>query len=129
MRHARRRHVPGFTLVELLVVLAIVALLLTISLPRYFQSIDSAREAVLSDNLRNTRQTIDNFYSDTGRYPRSLDELVDRKYLRMLPMDPITDSQTSWVIVPPAEGDKGEVYNIRSSAPGSARNGRPFADF
>ena len=67
----------GFTLIEILVVLAIVALLLTISLPRYFQSVDVAKERVLMENLRTTRDSIDKFYGDTGRYPDSLEELID----------------------------------------------------
>lgn len=118
----------GFTLIELLVVLAIVALLLTLALPRYFQSIDTSKEAVLRDNLRTTRETIDKFYSDTGRYPKSLDELVDKKYLHALPLDPITDSTATWIIVPPEDGEKGNVYNIKSGAPGNAKDGKLYAD-
>jgi len=117
----------GFTLIELLVVLAIVALLLTLSMPRYFQSIETGKEAVLMENLRLTRETIDKFYGDTGRYPDSLDELVDRKYLRALPVDPITESTTTWIVVPPEESGKGSVFSIKSGAPGQLRDGRPFA--
>jgi general secretion pathway protein G len=118
----------GFTLIELLVVLAIVALLLTLAMPRYFQNIDSSKEAILRDNLRITRDTIDKFYGDTGRYPKSLDEMVERKYLRALPLDPITDSSTTWVIVPPDDTDKGNVYSIKSGAPGNTKDGKPYAD-
>lgn len=117
----------GFTLIELLVVLAIVALLATIALPRYFQSIDTSKEAILQENLRLTRDTIDKFYGDTGRYPESLNELVQKKYLRALPMDPILASATAWVIVPPDDTAKGNVYSIRSSAPGNNRAGKPFS--
>jgi general secretion pathway protein G len=119
----------GFTLIELLVVLAIVALLLTLAMPRYFQSIDSSKETILRDNLRTTRDTIDKFYGDTGRYPKSLDELVEKKYLRALPLDPITDSTATWVIVPPDDADKGNVYSIKSGAPGNSKDGKPYADF
>jgi general secretion pathway protein G len=125
-RNAKR---SGFTLIELLVVLAIVALLLTLALPRYFQSIDTSKEAILRDNLRITRETIDKFYGDTGRYPKSLDELVEKKYLRSLPLDPITDSTATWVIVPPEDTEKGNVYSIKSGAPGNAKDGRPYADW
>ncbi|MGZ3241900.1 MAG: type II secretion system protein [Burkholderiaceae bacterium] len=118
----------GFTLIELLVVLAIVALLLTIAVPRYFQSIDTAKETILTDNLRITRETIDKFYGDTGRYPESLDELVNKKYLRALPVDPITESAATWAVVPPAEGAQGKVYSIKSGAVGKNRAGQPFAD-
>lgn len=123
---AKLRH-RGFTLIELLVVLAIVALLATIALPRYFQSIDTSKEAILQENLRLTRDTIDKFYGDTGRYPESLNELVQKKYLRALPMDPILASATAWVIVPPDDTAKGSVYSIRSSAPGNNRAGKPFS--
>jgi len=79
---AARRALRGFTLIELIVVMAIVSLLLTLALPRYFQSIDTSKETVLKENLRTVRETIDKFYGDTGRYPESLEELVERKYLR-----------------------------------------------
>lgn len=97
----RLRQTRGFTLVELLVVLAIVALLLTLAVPRYFHSIDQARETILIDNLATVRSTIDKFYGDTGRYPDSLEELVEKKYLRTLPFDPVANSSTAWVLIPP----------------------------
>jgi len=125
-KHARLR---GFTLIELLVVLGIVALLLTLAVPRFFPSVDSARETILADNLRNTRAVIDQFYSDTGRYPQSLDELVEKKYLRGLPVDPITESTDTGIIVPPEDTSQGGVYSIRSGAPGVARNGRPYQEW
>jgi general secretion pathway protein G len=119
----------AFTLIELLVVLAIVALLLSLSVPRYFQSIAVSKETILADNLRITRETIDKFYGDTQRYPDSLQELVDKKYLRALPFDPITESSATWVVVPPADGASGKVYEIYSGASGAARDGRAFVNF
>jgi len=113
----------GFTLIELLVVLSIVSLLLTLAVPRYFQSIDAARDTVLVDNLRTTREVLDKFYGDTGRYPDSLEELVEANYLQGLPFDPVRDSRTAWVLEAPKEGVKGKVYNLRSSAPGNNRRG------
>ena len=118
----------GFTLIELLVVLAIIASLLTLSVPRYFKSLDKAGDTVLAENLRLTREVIDQYYGDTGQYPDSLDQLVEKKYLRSLPVDPITESTQTWIIVAPAAGTRGKVYNLRSGAPGSARNGKRFAD-
>jgi general secretion pathway protein G len=126
---SRKRHSSGFTLIELLVVLAIVALLASLAMPRYFQSIDTAKETVLADNLRMTRETIDKFYADTGRYPETLSELVEKKYLRSLPFDPIADSAINWVLEAPEASDKGAIYSIKSSAPGTDRNGKLFADF
>lgn len=119
----------GFTLIELLVVLGIVALLLTLAVPRFFPSIDSAKDTILADNLRNTRAVIDQFYSDTGRYPDSLDQLVEKKYIRAVPIDPLTESTTTWIVVPPEDGTKGAVYTIKSGAPGNDRNGKPYADW
>ena len=117
--HKNFRPGRGFTLIELLVVLSIVSLLLTLAVPRYFQSIDAARDAVLVDNLRTAREVLDKFYGDTGRYPDSLDELVEKNYLKTLPFDPIRASSSAWVVEPPKEGTKGKVYNLRSSASGS----------
>lgn len=122
---ARRR---GFTLIELIVVLAIVSLMLTLAAPRYFQSLDASKETILMENLRTVRETIDKFYGDNGRYPESLDELVDKHYLRGPPFDPVTDSFTTWTIVPPANGKPGKVYDLKSGAEGNARDGRPLKD-
>ena len=114
--HAARAR--GFTLIELLVVLGIVALLLTLAVPRYFPSLDKAKETVLADNLRNLRITIDQYHGDTGRYPDTLEQLVDKKYLRAMPIDPITDSDSSWLIVPPPDDTPGQVYDVKSGAHG-----------
>lgn len=122
------RRAPGFTLIELLVVLAIVATLLTIALPRYFNSLDSSKETVLIENLRVTRDAIDRFYSDKGRYPEGLDELVSSRYLRGKPVDPIAESDSAWKLIPPPGDLKGKVYDIRSSAAGQAKDGRTYGD-
>ena len=119
----------GFTLIELLVVLGIIALLLTLAVPRYFPSVDKSKEIVLADNLRNVRQVLDQYYGDTGRYPDSLEQLVDKKYLRAMPVDPITDSDSTWIIVPPEDVAKGGIYNIKSGAPGTDRSGKPYSDW
>jgi general secretion pathway protein G len=119
----RLRGSRGFTLIELLIVLAIVSLLLTLAMPQYFHSIDVSKEKVLAENLLVTRDAIDKFYGDVGRYPDSLDELVDKHYLRALPFDPITDSATTWVIVPPDEQFPGKVYDLKSGAEGATLDG------
>jgi general secretion pathway protein G len=116
----------GFTLIELLVVLAIVSMLLTLAVPRFFSSVDTAKETILVENLRLTRETLDKFYADTGRYPDSLDELVEAQYLKNLPNDPVVDSRTAWKIVPPKAGLNGKVFDLHSSAPGKNRLGQPF---
>lgn len=119
----RRR---GFTLIELLVALAILATLLAIAVPRYFQNIDKANEAVLRENLTVLRDAIDKFYSDTGKYPEALDDLVKRKYLRKIPLDPMTHSSAAWVVVPPENRETGGVFDIHSSAAEIARDGTRF---
>ena len=119
---------PGFTLIELLVVLAVVALLLTIAMPRYFGSVEAAKESALVQTLKVTRDAIDHFYADKGRYPDSLEELVDQKYLRSMPVDPMVDSSTGWVLVPPSSEQKGLLRDIRSTAPGIGRDGKSFTD-
>lgn len=116
----------GFTLIELLVVLTIVALLLSLALPRYFRSIDVSRETILKENLRITRGTIDQYFRDTGRYPEDLQELVTKRYLHALPVDPITESSATWMLVAPGDPDMGKLYDLHSGAQGSTRDGTPF---
>jgi general secretion pathway protein G len=119
----------GFTLIELLVVMAILALLLTLATPRYFNHIEKSKEVVLRQNLVSVRDAIDKYYSDTGKYPETLGDLVTKKYLRRIAFDPITDSAATWIIVPPEQADKGGVYDIRSGAPGKARDGSVFKEW
>ena len=121
------RH-KGFTLIELLVVLAIIAVLLTLAVPRYFQTIEASKETILTENLHATRDALDKFYGDNGRYPDTLAELVEKRYLRSAPVDPITESSTTWVLVPPEDQFKGNIYDIKSGAPGNARDGQAFSD-
>jgi len=119
----------GFTLIELLVALAIVALLLSVAVPRYFGSLARAEEAVLKENLTLLRDAIDKHYADTGRYPGSLEELATKRYLRAIPADPITQSAATWVVVPPADPRQGAVYDVRSGAEGAGRDGKPYAQW
>jgi general secretion pathway protein G len=119
----------GFTLIELLVVMAIIAVLLTIATPRYFHSVDKSKEAVLRQNLVLTRQVIDKYFSDNGKYPETLDELVTKKYLRSLPYDPITESNSTWVIIAPDTPDKSGVYDIKSGATGAGIDGTAYKEW
>jgi general secretion pathway protein G len=123
--HKRHR---GFTLIELIVVMSIVSLLLTLAAPRYFRSIDRSKETVLKTNLVATRDALDKFHADTGRYPEQLAELVSRHYLRTLPWDPIADSAQAWVITAPADGQPG-VYDLHSGADGEGADGTPYAQW
>jgi len=121
----RRR---GFTLIELLVVMAIIATLLSVALPRYFGSVERSKEVTLQQSLSVMRDAIDKFYADQGRYPEQLEDLVASRYLRELPLDPITSQRTTWVLVPPPEASatKGRVYDVHSGAPGKTADGRDF---
>src|SRR5262245_60278434 len=117
----------GFTLVELLVVLAIIATLLTLAAPRYFSSVDRSKEAVLRENLFQLRDAIDKYHADKGRYPATLEALAVDRYLRRVPLDPVTDSATTWVVVAPADPQQGGVYDVRSGAAGTAIDGSEFS--
>ena len=116
----------GFTLIELLVVLAIVATLLTLALPRYFGSVDKSKEAVLKENLFQMREAISRHYADKGKYPETLDALAANKYLRSVPLDPITESTATWIVLQPQDPQKGGVYDVRSGAQGKARDGTEY---
>jgi general secretion pathway protein G len=127
MQHGKRAR--AFTLIELLVVLAIVATLALIAAPRVVQHDVTAKEAVLRDNLRQTRVVIEQFYGDLGRYPETLDELVERGYLRAVPRDPMAESTTVWRIVAPPAGHAGTVYDIKSGSIATALDGTPYASW
>ncbi|NQZ53772.1 MAG: prepilin-type N-terminal cleavage/methylation domain-containing protein [Piscirickettsiaceae bacterium] len=118
----------GFTFVEVMVVMAIVALLLTIALPRYFSGLERAKEAILHQDLMTMRDAIDHYHSDKGIYPESLESLVEQKYLRAMPVDPITEQDDTWLIVPLADYSIG-VYDIRSGAEGTASDGTEYIDW
>lgn len=127
MRMRRR----GFTLIELIVVLALVALLASIAAPRYFRSVERAREAALRTSLNVMRDAIDKFVADQGRHPGSLEELVQRRYLRTVPEDPVTGRSDSWVLLPPPEQslDQQGVGDVRSGAAGRGSDGRPYQSY
>jgi general secretion pathway protein G len=111
----------GFTLVELMVVLTVIALLLSVVVPDYVGRVRKAEEAVLKENLMLMRDALDKHYADAGKYPASLDELVSKRYLRAIPPDPFTASPQTWVAVPPTNPERGGVYDVRSAAKGYER--------
>jgi general secretion pathway protein G len=121
-----RRH--GFTLIELIVVMAIIALLVSIVAPRYYRTVDKARDASLKTTLNVVRDAIDKYAADRDQYPESLDELVSRGYLRQVPEDPVTGQKDSWQMLPPAASSvmKGRVADVRSGAAGQGLDGTPY---
>jgi len=118
----------GFTLIEMLVVMAIIGGLLALAAPRYFKHVDRAKETVLKSDLASMRDALDKFFADTGRYPANLEELVSSRYLRKVPPDPITESTSSWRVVAPADPELGGVYDVKSGADGLTRDGRPYGE-
>ena len=120
----------GFTLLELLVVMAIIATLLTIAVPRYFRSLERSREAVLRQDLVALRESIDRFYGDTGKYPPTLAVLVEKHYLRSIPVDPIARASDKWVVVNNSEDPEDDgIKDVKSGAEGMAENGVPYAEW
>jgi general secretion pathway protein G len=110
----RKPQPRGFTLIEMVVVMTLIALLLTLAVPRYFHALDNGRVAVQRQNLSTLRDSIDKFYGDLGRYPDTLDELVSKRYLREVPIDPMTE-KADWTLVPPSDAGTGAIYDVRSS--------------
>lgn len=119
----------GFTLIELLVVMAIIAILLTIAGPRYFGHLDRARENTLHQSLAVMRDAIDKYRADTGVWPQDIQELVAKRYLRAVPQDPVTGSTETWEIVPPPDRIEPGMWDVRSGAPGTARDGTRYGEW
>ncbi len=135
---ARLRDCRGFTLIELMIVVSIIGILAAIAAPNYQWGIIRAREAVLREDLYNFTTTIDQFYADQGKWPDSLQELVDKKYLRDIPVDPFTKSKETWVVLPPIEptGDvvneergQGAVFDVHSGSNLIGSNNIPYNEW
>jgi general secretion pathway protein G len=115
----------GFTLIELMVVMVIIAMLISLALPRYFEGLKRAREAVLQEDLSVMRKAIDHYHADKNTYPTSLQALVTERYLQFIPEDPITNSAETWqTVMPPDKTNR--VYDIRSGSTETASNGTPY---
>lgn len=119
----------GFTLIELLVVLAVLAILASLVVPRYVERVDDAREVVLKQNLVGLRTAIDQFYRDKGRYPETLTELATLRYVRAVPVDPITGRVDTWIPVPAKGGGEKSIFDIKSGAPGDSKDGTAYASW
>ena len=119
----------GFTLIELAIVMAMIALLLTFALPRYFDGLERAKETVLRQDLKTMRDAIEQFHADRGIYPETLEDLVTQRYLHAVPVDPISESPETWVGTPPPEPERGMIYDIHSGAEGQAQDGTYYAEW
>ena len=121
MKPAHAHKTRGFTLIELVVVMAIIGLLLTIAVPRYMHSIERGKEQVRQQNVAVMRNAIDQYYGDNGQYPETLDELVAKHYLRAVPVDPV-NGDDKWAVIASPDETKPGVYDV---APASALQGAP----
>ena len=124
----------GFTLIELLVVASILVVLAGLGLVQYKNGVTRAREGVLKTDLFNLRDGIDQFYADKGMYPATLDDLVSSGYLRRVPDDPFTMSNSSWQTIP-SEPDPTNpsaapgVYDVKSGSDATALDGTKYSDW
>ena len=123
------RDAAGFTLIELLVVMTIIGVLLTIAVPRYFRTVERSKETVLRRDLATVRESIDHYYGDLGQYPDALPALVDKHYIRSVPVDPFTKSAETWLIVESDDPDHPGVRDIHSGSPDSGADGSPFVSW
>lgn len=125
----------GFTLIELIVVCAIIGILSAVAVGNYRRSIVKAKEAALQQDLYTMRTLINQYFADKGKYPSDLQALVDDHYLQVIPKDPLTDSSETWV-TEPAELDSAEdistepgIANVKSGAEGTGLDGRSYSEF
>lgn len=132
----------GFTLIELMIVMTIIGILVAVAAPNYQWALIRAREAVLRENLYSIRSAIDQFYADQGKYPETLADLVNKRYLHTIPRDPFTSKDNTWIIItPPADTPVGMfqgtslstaqslVYDLQSGSNLIGSDGRPYREW
>lgn len=125
----RKRRNAGFTLVELLIVLFVIALLASLVAPVVTGNIQRAREATLKEDLLVLRKAIDDFYSDTGRYPENLALLAEKRYIRKIPVDPITEKANTWVEIRGEGQHAAVVVDVRSGSEEKSLDGVAYRDW
>lgn len=113
----------AFTLIEILLVMVLISLLAGLSAPVVKNAITRANETALLHNLSVTRKAIDDYYSDKGHYPESLEQLVDENYIKKMPYDPLAGSDTDWILIEPENADLSGVADLKSSSERKALNG------
>jgi len=122
----------GYTLLELMIVVAIAGILITLAVPTFQQSAMKAREATLKQNLFTIRAVLDQYYADNNAYPQSLSTVVEAGYLREVPLDPFTKSADTWELVPEdnvGEDEVAGIFNIRSGSDLVSSNGTPYKEW
>lgn len=115
----------GFTFIELMVVMAIIATIIAIAMPRFFDGLERSKETALKQNLKEMREAIDHYHTDKGEYPVNLQTLVSERYLRFIPADPITEKTDTWQIITPPDNSI-RVYDVTSGATTTSRNGEAY---
>lgn len=101
-------------MIELIIVMSIIGLLLSIAVPRYFQALERGKRQVQQQNLSLMRDAIDKYFGDTAHYPERLEDLVTKRYLRAIPIDPVTEA-ADWEVIAPPDPALGGVYDVQSS--------------
>jgi len=133
-RSVRKRGILGFTLIELMIVMAIIAVLMSVAIPIYNRSIIRAKESVLKNNIYTLRTVIDEYTYDKQKAPQTLNDLVSEGYLRQIPMDPITNSADTWKIIMEdasntvSQSEPG-IFDIRSGSDKTSLEGNPYSDW
>ncbi len=136
MRNLRRRrgHAEGFSLLELIVVMAVLGILVAFALPAYQDATLRAKEAVLKEDLQRMREALEQYLTDKGAYPEALEDLVEFGYLRQMPIDPITRADDTWEteVAPWMMVDQGQpagIWNVWSGAEGDSLDGTPYREW
>ena len=110
-------------------VMTIVLILIAVSVTSYQQIQLKARETVLKQNLVSMRKAIDEYAADREKLPASLEDLVSAKYINEVPLDPITESVDTWIVISPPDSKKGAIFNVKSGATGNSTSGKPYGEF
>jgi general secretion pathway protein G len=128
---ALRAQKPGFTLIELLIVITIIGILVTLAQPHYQRAVTAAKEATLQEDLFILRDVIDQYYADNSKYPLALNDLVEKRYIRRIPKDPITGSADSWALIyfTDEQGQENGIFDVRSGSEAIALNGTRYSDW
>ena len=119
----------GYTIIEMLTVVAIISILVTIAVPSFQRSIIRAKEASLRNSLFILRDVIDQYYADQGEYPQALEDLTDKKYIRSVPVDPFTRSAETWILIPPEGDEVTGIYDVHSGSNRVSLYGTPYNEW
>ncbi len=129
IKTGKMRNNKGFTIIELLTVIAVIGILASIAAPSFQRSIIRAKEASLRNSLFVIRDVIDQYYADQGEYPSTLESLIDKKYIRNVPVDPFTKSKETWILISPEGEDVTGIYDVHSGSDRISLYGTPYNEW